>query len=46
MYAARVYRPIYGTVPRVCNETLRVCFLRVGVNRSVVVKSLNQVNKS
>ena len=45
------YRPTDGTVPRVYNGTFRVCFLRisrelgVGVNRSVVVKSFNQVNK-
>ena len=51
IYAARVLSPIYGTVPCVYNRTLSVCFFRIcrefwGVNRSVVVKSLNQVNKS
>ena len=45
------YRPIYGTVPRAYNGTLSVCFFRrsrelwVGVNRNVVAKSWNQVNK-
>ena len=51
IYAVRVLSPIYGTVPCVYNRTLSVCFFRIcrefwGVNRSVVVKSLNQVNKS
>ena len=46
------YRPIYSTVPRAYNGTLSVCFLRisrelwVGVNRCVIAKLLNQVNKS
>ena len=45
------YCPVYGTVPCAYNGTLRVCFLqisrelRVGVNQSVIVKSLNQVSQ-
>ena len=45
------YCPVYGTVPRAYNGTLRVCFLQiswelwVGVNQSVVVKLLNQVSQ-
>ena len=45
------YRPIYGTIPPAYDGTFCVCFLGisrellVGVNRGVVVKSLNQVNK-
>ena len=45
------YSAIYGTVTRAYNGKLGVCFFRisrelcVGVNRRVVVRSLNQLNK-
>ena len=46
------YRPMYASVPRTYNGMLNRRFLRisrelrVGVNRSVVAKSFNQVNNS
>lgn len=45
------YPPIYGTVARAYNGTFNVCPLGIsqelceGVNRSVVVGSINQGNK-